>query len=316
MSAASFAIANFYTRGYNYYFRPFYESARRHFFPHNPKTFFIFTDNPYIDEPDIIRIPIEDAAPALRHQHLLMILDRLRSFDHFVLFNGNALFLQTIDTTSHEEDRLFLTALFGSTTGLAHPAYLAVCSDPRSVVYIDRDREDISTYWRGGLWGGWPSEVMPMIECLAERSRAELPRDEQQINRYFVTHKERVACLDHRYIWSGMWGNNPHFDIRIVMADKCGAYGSLKGARLTDQKLRDYATRTNVDGPFYVGPGNWQSDVVAIGSSPPELITAQAVQPLVTRLKKSCREILAEVLPPVIFKAVRFLRHGRTTLPN
>jgi hypothetical protein len=316
MTKPSFAIANFYTRGYNYYFRPFYDSAKRHFFPNNPKTFFIFTDNPYIDEPDIVRIPIEDGQPRMQHWHLRKILDRLAEYDHFVLFNGNAFFLQTIDLGEHPEDETFLAPLAGSTTGLSNPPYSHVCSDPASVAYLDRDADDISIYWRGCLWGGQKSYVIPMIECLAERCQIGAPRDEHLINWYLVKHRNLVSCLCPKYVWSGMWGNNPYFDIRIVMADKLGAYPVLKNQQLPDERLRAYAKLKNPDGPFYLGPGNWRSDILEVGNRPPDWLTKPPKGPTTRRLKRLTHSILSEVLPPFLFKAVRYIRHGYTTLPK
>ena len=316
MSRGSFAIVNFYTRGYNYYFRPFYESAKRHFFPNNPRTFFIFTDNPYIEEDDIVTIPIDEGAPRLQHWHLKRIKDRFREFDHIVLFNGNAFFLQTIDPVAHPEDSAFLAPLVGSTTGLAHQAYHAVSSDPDCVAYIDRDRADISTYWRGCLWGGTPNHVIPMIECLSEKCRIGYPRDEALINWYFVKHKALASCLDHRYVWSGLWGNNPHFDLRIVMADKMGAYGALKSTSTQAEKLEAYAKRLNVDGPFYVGPGIWKSDVVEIGTEPPSLLLMPPKQPWTRRCRLAARSVVQQLLPPFVYRMIQLLRHGQTRVEN
>ena len=312
----SFAIVNFYSHQYNGYFRPFYESAKRHFFPDSQRTFFIFTDNPYVNEPDIVRVPIKDGRPSLRFQQLEQIIDELSHFDHFVLFNGNSFFLQRIDVDSHPEDEVFLAPLFGSTCGLAHQSYLCVSSDRNSPTYIDRDSEDISTYYRGGLWGGSPEMVIPMIRHLAEQGRSQQLNDELQINRYFVTHKttNTLPCLDHRYIWSGMWGNNPHFDLRIVMADKCGAYGALRAQAVSDQEMQTFASGPVADGTFYIGPGSWPSDVLRSAPEPPPVLIDTPVMSLSNRARYLTRSVLEGLLPPLLYKALRKLNGLRARM--
>ena len=112
MNGERFAIINFHTAGYNRYFRPFYESIRRHFFPGWPKTFFIFTDNPYIEEDDIevVKIPPTGISyhSCFAHQfcfaQMVAISSWLAEFDHIVFFNGNALVIQNIGPEYHPED--------------------------------------------------------------------------------------------------------------------------------------------------------------------------------------------------------------------
>lgn len=310
------AIVSFFTCGYNRYFRPFYETVKRHFFPSRKRVFFIFSDNPHIEEPDVVRIPIEGAGyhNGLRHRYITDLRDELAGFRHIVALNGNAMVLQDIHETAHPEDAAFLRPLFGSTTGLAHQSYHAVISAPNKAGYVDRDREDISVYWRGGLWGGDPDHVLGLardVGAMMEKDSAS--HDEPYINRFFISHKPEAALLDARYIWSGAWGNNPFFDIRIVMADKRGAYGDLRQPVPSDAMLHAYAKRADAGGPVYIGPGLWKSDVVGIATEAPtppvpSVAGTSTPAPIASR---TLSRLAHDILPPALTRSVQQYRRKK-----
>ena len=312
MSAQRFAIINFYTAGYNRFFRPFYTSVREHFFPGRDKTFFIFTDNPFIQEDDIVSIRISPRGFVHHACFLYMtsIADQLAEFDHIVFFNGNTLIVQNIGPEFHREDTVFLSLLFGSTSGLAHVARECVERNPESNAYIDVDKEDISTYWRSGLWGGVPKEVLPMLEEVGSWTQhSSQSHMEQFINRYFVSHKNEASCLDARYTWSGGWGYNPFFDIRIVFIDKLFRYQELS-LPLTEKQMQLFARELNVDGPLYIGPGSWPIDFLQTTATPPENFL-QGVR----RAGFPYRKVIADVMPPILYKVLsRLVPHSNELL--
>lgn len=309
------ALCAFFTAGYNRYFRSYYESFKKNFFPEYRKTFFIFTDNPYIQESDVVRIdiPTKGFDHKQSFYHLNAIAPSLKEFEHVVVTNGNMIALKKIGLEYHPEDALFLAPLFGSSTGLAHIAYDCISSDRASGAFIDRALEDISCYWRGGLYGGTPENVIAMAQSLSILAKP-LSSDaqEQFINRYFVTHAQKAACLDHRYIWSGGWGNNPHFDIRIVCADKVGRYEEMQ-CPISDERKKLYAKVVNGGEALYIGRGEWKTDLFIVAPTPPRSFLHGDEAPRYSTSEKIFRQLCPPILVYWIEQGVAWWRRLRLT---
>jgi hypothetical protein len=229
--------------------------------------------------------------------------------DHLVLLNGNAFALTRIALDSHAEDAIFLCPFFGSTTGLFHQSYHCVDIRPESTAYIDRDREDISVYWRGCLWGGQRDRAIAAAQGIHEISLgARLGKDEKLVNRYFVTHRAEAQILDARYIWHGSWGYNPHFDIRIVMVDKENTYSTLYQP-IPDHRMRRYAEKLNADGPFYLGPGNWPTDILEVARTSAEQGSAsEKAAPAWWRSVNRVRRAWRLLAPPLVADLPHYIR--------
>ncbi len=306
----SIAIISFYTKGYNKYFRSFYETCQRHFFPDAQKKYFIFTDNPYISGDDIINIPIQsDFCCGMRYGYILELANMLTKFTNVVMFNGNTVILQPIG--EKDDDQVFLQPLFGSTSGLAIQAYHALQSDSSKCAFVDIDREDISTYWRGGLWGGHPDNLLRMCSVIAEWVRKDRAQsDEVYVNRYFLDQPKPIPTLDARYIWTGSWGYNPYFDIRVVMADKQGGYDKLRGSQIEDRLMKAYATVCNADGSLWLGPGRWpQIEAVDFGSRTPSAMRSDIASASTSLSAFRVGSVIAHsVLPPILTRMIQITR--------
>jgi len=100
--------------------------------------------------------------------------------------------------------------------GVQHPGFVGSVGtfevNPVSTSCVDMKNEDVSTYWQGCFWGGDFDAIIEMCNELKHNVRKDLEKnfiarwhDESHLNRYFITHKERVHTYDSGYAYPERW---------------------------------------------------------------------------------------------------------------
>tara|TARA_S200002703_G_scaffold159605_1_gene173699 strand:+ start:544 stop:1260 length:717 start_codon:yes stop_codon:yes gene_type:complete len=218
------------TNKYLNFLPTWYESCEKYLVPNTDKTYFVFTDGEMEGLPDNIHPFSQEhlSWPYItlyRFGTILKAKEALSNFDYVLFLDAD---MRIVDTVSEEE--LFTDKKF---IGVHHPCHFlkmnphtqypgAFETDPRSCAAIS-DKDDISTYWQGCLWGGKVPFVIDMMRELHRRTVEDEGRnviavwhDESHMNKFFIENKSEVHTLGPQYAYPEVFAGYCEFDPVIV----------------------------------------------------------------------------------------------------
>lgn len=197
---------------------PLVESARKYFCPHHQVTFFVYTDQPLHEEPDIVRIEQKRLGwpfdTMMRNSVYYQNRSHLEGQDYLYGIDADMLFVNPIGDEILGERVASLHAWYVGKRGTyeTNPASLA-CVYPGEGVH----------YFAGGFFGGSKQEFFNLTYETTRRINDDLTRnlvaiwhDESHWNRYCIDFKPTVI-LGLSYCCPQSWwdGNS-----KIIALDK------------------------------------------------------------------------------------------------
>lgn len=192
------AILYICTGKYSVFWRTFHQSCEAYLLNDAEKHYFVFTDDPAIQETEFVHViarnnmgfPLDSL---LRFEMFLGIKDQLTSFDYIFFFNANTQFVSPVSS------EILPDTIHDGLTGVLHAGYIK-----SSPFWIPFERNKKSTafvapgalkysYYLGGINGGIAANYLEMIRTLHDNIQADLDNgiiafyhDESHINRYFA----------------------------------------------------------------------------------------------------------------------------------
>lgn len=208
----------------------YYENINKYFLPKSNKTIFVFTDGEG-EFPEDIEVYHQEhlSWPFItlkRFEIINQAKNKLMNYDWLVFIDADAL---VVDVISEEE---FFTdkPLFG----VHHPCHYlqmpphnqfpgAFETNPKSLSFVDVNKDRPLIYYQGCLWGGKNPEVFKMIDMLEERVNIDLQNDiiaiwhdESHINRYLIENSYLVHTFDSKYAYPEVFSQHCTFKPKIV----------------------------------------------------------------------------------------------------
>lgn len=190
------------------FFNDFYKTCEKYFLVDTPKTYFVFTDQPFLEfrykENVIICSQKNLGWPGntlFRFDMFLSIEKEIIKFDYLFFFNGNTLFQERIDLLEilpNKSDSFLvgLSWLNVYTNKLKFPYERNI----NSTAYIAY--EDGKYYYQGGLNGGRTKEYIQLMKYCSLNIHKDLEHgiiacnhDESHINKYFLDKKIKLLGL-------------------------------------------------------------------------------------------------------------------------
>jgi len=200
---------------YTIYFPNYYRSAKRLFLPRTKKTFFVFTDqanfSPLLENSDIVTIAVKLERwplPALyKFKYISQNAFQLEKFSHIVFMDAD---MQVVSKVREEEFFCHDKLLFS----VQHPSFLnkrGTFEFNRESLATVSEKDDLSVYRQGCLWGGKTKDVLDFAREMEKRIDDDLSRniiaiwyDESHLNKYFIEHKDMVFTLGPEYAYPGV----------------------------------------------------------------------------------------------------------------
>lgn len=190
------------------FFNDFYKTCEKYFLVDTPKTYFVFTDQPFLEfrykENVIICSQKNLGWPGntlFRFDMFLSIEKEIIKFDYLFFFNGNTLFQERIDLleilpNKNDSFLVGLSWLNVYTNKLKFPYERNI----NSTAYIAY--EDGKYYYQGGLNGGRTKEYIQLMKYCSLNIHKDLEHgiiacnhDESHINKYFLDKKIKLLGL-------------------------------------------------------------------------------------------------------------------------
>ena len=193
--------------GYKVFWKDFYSSCERYFLPNIVKEYFFFTD------------PLDELKPAnvkeyfqedlgwpgntlYRFKMFLKYKEELAVFDFIYFFNGNTLFLDTIN-----EEEIIPNGSDGYLVALSWYIYDSIPKqkypyerDCKSTAYISK--EEGIHYYQGGLNGGRSKEFLELMEqcnfqIIEDDKKGVVAshHDESHLNKYLLNKNVKLLSI-------------------------------------------------------------------------------------------------------------------------
>lgn len=203
------AILYICTGNYKIFFKNFYESCEKYFFPGTPKIYFTWTDSEdkYFNKKNIILKKQNKIGwpydTLLRYRFFKDIENDLINFDYIFFFNANMLLKSTI------KNEILSGKMGNELVGVLHPGYIGVVGpfekNINSAAYIPENRLD-SPYFQGCFFGGSRNEMIRLINSCSTSVDTDLKNeiiavwhDESHLNKYFQSIPPKK--LNSTYAW-------------------------------------------------------------------------------------------------------------------
>ena len=218
---------------YKKFWADFYNTCEKYFLTNHTKHYFLFTDNiEDLKNKNVTEIYQRDLGwpgnTLYRFQMFLKIKEELEKYDYIYFFNGNTLFLETIN----EEDFIptkeenYLVALSWDRYKNININEYPYDRNPKSTAYIPFNHGHY--YYQGGLNGGRSKEYIDLIiECnkqihLDDKNKIIAKNhDESHINKYLLD--KTIKIINNKY------GNPEEWDLnknsKIIFRNKNSALG-------------------------------------------------------------------------------------------
>lgn len=203
----------------------FYASCRRFFLPDVPKHFFVMTDASCGCDADLTVVPTEHRpwpySTLLRFRYVSELGARLHPYSHVIALDVDTRVCSEIgrDLFFGHDKPLF---------GVQHPGFVwkrgSFETDVRSTAAVGT-RDNLSTYWAGGMWGGKVAHVLYLATELSRRIDDDLSRgviavwhDESHLNKFFIENRSQVHRFDPGFMYPESW--RLPYKKRILALDK------------------------------------------------------------------------------------------------
>ncbi|WP_068471352.1 hypothetical protein [Candidatus Protochlamydia phocaeensis] len=185
---------------------PLIESAEKHFCKGHEVTYFIFTDGPLEEAPNIVRIyqprlgwPFDTM---MRFKMYAQNQDLLQTQDYLFACDADMLF---VDSVGDE--------ILGERVATLHPGFThqrgSYEASPLSLACVSE--QEGTAYYAGGFWGGSSQEALNIAKINAAHIDEDLSNgiiavwhDESHWNRYCIDH-EPTVILSPSYCYPERW---------------------------------------------------------------------------------------------------------------
>jgi len=213
-------ILNIGTGNYRHYFPALYYTIKKYFLPNHDKHFFFFCDFPEKYPDDVTFLQIERKGfpgdTLLRYHYFTAAKKHIQDSGVDVLYY--------LDVDMLINDIVGDEILPSESQGLvatAHPGFFnsytpsAPLGTPEtrmaSTAYVS-NTEGRPCYWAGGFNGGKREEFLEMSQQIRDNVDTDLQKDiiaiwhdESHLNRYLITHQDKVKTLLPSYCYPESW---------------------------------------------------------------------------------------------------------------
>lgn len=178
------------TGKYVNYATAFIDSARKYFCTGHEVTYFVFTDQPLDEAPDVVRV--EQARlgwpfdTMMRNSIYYQHRELMENMDYIFASDADMLFVAEVGSE-----------LFSERVGTQHPGFVGRRGSYETNLISTaaiRPREG-KTYFAGGFFGGSHDEFLSICKITTENIQKDLSNnyvavwhDESHLNRYFINH--------------------------------------------------------------------------------------------------------------------------------
>lgn len=228
------AICFIGTGSYLNFLPNYYKNIHQYFLPEAEKTFLVFTDGEG-DFPEDIKIYHQEHLEwpyitLTRFDIIQKAQDEIQKNDWFVFIDADALVVNTIHLDEFfNSDKPYF--------GVHHPCHFLkmhphtefpgafeINQKSKSAV---TEKDDLSVYYQGCLWGGQVPEILEMIQELKTRVSEDLKNDivaiwhdESHLNKFFIENKEKVHTLGPQYAYPEIFDSYCNFEPKIIHLSK------------------------------------------------------------------------------------------------
>ncbi len=207
------------TGKYAQYAEKMIASARQHFCKRHNVTYFVFTDQPFKESDDLVRIERKRIGwpedTLFRFEAYLQSRERLSEMDFLFALDADMLF---VDEVGDE--------ILSRRVATVHPGYVgqrgSFESNPKSKAYVKKKKG--KTYFAGGFYGGVREEFFKLLATAHGNILEDLKtdfiaewHDESHLNRYFIDFPPTLK-LSPSYCYPESW--KLPFQKRILALDK------------------------------------------------------------------------------------------------
>lgn len=225
------AILYICTGNYDIFWKGFYNSSEKYFFPEDQKHYFVFTDSEKIKNTKNITVYPEKCKgfpldSMLRFEMFYKIYDDVLDFDYTFFLNANMLFVDIVsrEILPHKEYKGLICVLHPIAYKYRKfPAMYTYERNKNSKAYIPREKGKKYSYFMGGFNGGSTAEYFKMVANLKDNIKHDLSNgivavfhDESHLNKY--CHNINVHELSPAYGFPEN-GNLP-FVPKVIIRDK------------------------------------------------------------------------------------------------
>lgn len=207
-----------------------YESCEKNLLLNVEKQYFVFTDGEMSEVPDDVTLIYQDHLSwpyitLLRFDTILKAKDKLTQFDYILFLDADTLIVDEVKEEDIFTDKKYL--------GVHHPCHYLKMSphnqfpgafetNKESLAAI-AEKDDVSVYFQGCVWGGRVPYVIEMMEELQRRIQIDLDNgviaqwhDESHMNKFFAERRDDVHILGSEYAYPETFSAYCNFEPKIV----------------------------------------------------------------------------------------------------
>lgn len=234
MRLTNIAVVFIGTDKYLNFLPTWYSSCEEFLVPGIQKQYFVFTDGELEGAPNNVSVYPQEHLPwpyitLLRFGTILKAKEELEKYDWVLFLDAD---MRMVDTVMPDE--LFTIKPY---IGVHHPChymkmpphdeYPGAFETYQESLAAITEKDDISVYFQGCLWGGMVPEVIEMMEELSRRTEEDMKNDiiakwhdESQMNKFFAERRSKVHVLHPAYAFPEDFAAYCKFEPKIVHLSK------------------------------------------------------------------------------------------------